>query len=378
MGLKLFSRLRRSRPEGVVQPWCFYLPQFHPIPENDAWWGEGFTEWDNVRAARPLYPGHAQPHEPAGAGYADYYDLRDPAVLARQAELARACGIAGFVFYHYWFSGRELLTAPLANLLADSSIELPFFLCWANESWTRRWDGLDSEVLLAQEYSAADDLLHIRRLLPVFRDPRYYKLEGRPVLMVYRSEELPDAAATAECWRREARRAGFPGLCLLRVEGFQAGIDPAEHGFDAAVEFAPDWHCLTRRVYLGPAGEWRETPEGAHPGTVANRIFLYDEVVAAMLAKPEPGYRRYPGVFPSWDNSARRRQGGATILHGATPDAFRRFFRAAAARTAAFKSDERLVFINAWNEWGEGCHLEPDREHGRAFLEALRPAGRSE
>jgi lipopolysaccharide biosynthesis protein len=377
MSRGLLARLRGSafRPGGRpknLKPWCFYLPQFHPIPENDAWWGKGFTEWDNVRAAEPLFPGHFQPQEPAGAGYDDYYDLRDPAVLACQAGLARAYGIYGFVFYHYWFSGRRLLETPVANLLATPHLELPFFLCWANESWTRRWDGLDREVLIAQEYSPADDLKHIRNLLPLFRDRRYYKLAGRPLLMVYRSEELPDPEATAQRWRSEVRKAGFPDLYLLRVEGFQGEIDPGEHGFDAAVEFAPDWRCLTRRVYLDAAGKWCESPDGAHPGTTANRVFLYDEVAAAMQAKPEPGYRRYPGVFPAWDNSARRRRGGATIIHGASPEIFQSFFQAAAARTAAFAADERFVFINAWNEWGEGCHLEPDRQHGRAFLEALR------
>ena len=353
--------------------WAFYLPQFHPIPENDVWWGKDFTEWDNVRAARPLFPGHFQPRHPRGSGYPDYYDLRDPAVLVRQAELARRYGIFGFVFYHYWFSGRRLLETPLAGVLDEPAFDFPFMLCWANESWTRRWDGLDQDVLLRQEYSAADDEYHIRSLLPVFRDPRYYKSEGRPVFMVYRSEELPDPVKTVQVWRRVVREAGFPDLCLLRVEGFATGFDPAQHGFDAAVEFAPDWRCLGRRVYLDKAGNWRENEDRAHPGTVANRVFRYDEVVANMLAKPEPGYPRYPGVFPDWDNSARRRQGGATIIQGATPEAFGNFLEQAAATACRrFPVSGRHLFLNAWNEWGEGCHLEPDLDLGRARLEQVR------
>ncbi|MBN2707237.1 MAG: glycoside hydrolase family 99-like domain-containing protein, partial [Deltaproteobacteria bacterium] len=258
---------------------AFYLPQFHEIPENNAWWGQGFTEWTNVRSARPRFPGHAQPKLPAGE---NYYDLARPEVLREQARLAREHGISGFIFYHYWFKGRRLLQTPLANLLADQDCNLSFALCWANESWTRRWDGREDEVLIRQEYSQDDDLEHIRALLPVFRDQRYIKIADRPLLLLYRSEQLPNAAATAALWRREARAAGFPDLFLLRVESLTHGFDPADHGCDGAVEFAPDWRCLTRRVYpdSAAAGGWTDTP-GAATGAGAreNKIYLYDEVV---------------------------------------------------------------------------------------------------
>ncbi len=372
------ARFRRRRvvsgPLSTIKPWCFYLPQFHPIPENDAWWGKGFTEWDNVRAARPLFPGHDQPRRPAGNGYEDYYDLRNPSVLVRQAALARSFGIYGFVFYHYWFAGKRLLETPVADLRKNNAFKFPFFLCWANESWTRRWDGLDREVLIRQTYSEADDAAHIQFLLPIFQDPRYYKFRGRPVLMVYRSEDLPDPERTAGTWRQAARRAGFPGLYLLRVEGFQEQ-DPARHGFDAAVEFAPDWRCLKRRVFWREGGGWSEDRAGAHPGTRANRVFLYADVVRAMLAKPRPEYKRYPGVFASWDNAARRRKGDATIIHGADAAGFQAFVEAAGERLRReFDEDDRHLFINAWNEWGEGCCIEPDRRHGTAFLEAVQRA----
>jgi lipopolysaccharide biosynthesis protein len=258
-------------------------------------------------------------------------------------------------------------------LLANSAFDFPFLLCWANESWTRRWDGLESDVLLRQEYPPGDDERHIDHLLPIFKDPRYYKLGGRPLFLVYRFEDLPDPPGTAARWRRAVRRAGFPDLYLLRVEGFQADCDPAALGCDAAVEFAPDWRCLGPRVYLDMVGAWSETEAGAHPGTVANRVFLYENVVRAMRAKPRVGYRRYPGVFPAWDNAARRRQGGATVLHGATPALFETFLAdTATALGKEFPPEERHLFINAWNEWGEGCHLEPDRRFGTAWLEAVR------
>ena len=369
------ASIGKSWNDVLTKFWSFYLPQFHPISENDAWWGAGFTEWSNVKTAAPQFLDHYQPHFPTGTGYENYYDLRDPEVMVRQSILARHYGIHGFVFYHYWFSGKRLLETPVTSLLRNRDFTMPFCLCWANESWTRRWDGLDSDVLMPQSYSAKDDERHIRFLLPVFKDRRYFKHRGRPVFMVYRSEQFPDPERTVQIWRHEARKAGFDDLYLLRVEGFQGDLDPLQHGFDAAVEFAPDWRCLTRRVYLDRDGRWSEEQEGALPGTVKNRVFLYDDVVQAMLAKKSPGYKRYSGVFPAWDNTARRQQYEATIIHNATPESYQRFLEKVVARTRReFDEDDRLIFINAWNEWGEGCHLEPDRRNGTSFLEASRRA----
>lgn len=353
----------------MTKLWAFYLPQFHPIPENDAWWGKGFTEWSNVQSAKPQFSGHQQPKIPLAGGY---YDLRDSEVMLQQAELAQGYGINGFVFYHYWFKGKRLLETPVQSVLENRRFTLPFCLCWANESWTRRWDGKESDVLLEQTYSAEDDLVHIRELLPIFTDERYLKHRGRPVLLVYRSEALPDAVATAALWRAEVKKAGFPDLYLLRVEGITADINPASHGFDAAVEFGPDWRCLRQRVYLDKHECWSREENGAVSGTVKNRVFFYDDVVAAMLAKKKPEYKRYYGVFPAWDNTARR-QHNATIIHKATPDAYQRFLREVVVRTCReFDEDDRFIFINAWNEWGEGCYLEADDKYGIGFLEATR------
>ena len=361
----------------MTKLWSFYLPQFHPIPENNAWWGEGFTEWSNVKTAKPQFLKHYQPHRPIAGGYENYYDLRDPQVMVRQSILARRFGIHGFVFYHYWFSGKRLLETPVNSLLGNRDFTMPFCLCWANEAWSRRWDGLDSDVLMPQNYSLEDDERHIRSLLPIFKDKRYFKHQGRPVFIVYRSEQLPDPERTVEIWRHEVKKAGFDDLYLIRVEGFQGNFDPLEHGFNAALEFAPDWRCLQRRVYLD-GDRWLEQVEGREPepGTVDNRVFLYDDVVKAMLAKEKPLYTRYRGVFPAWDNCARRQKlGGGTIIHAGSPAKYQRFLEAVIEKTRAeFQEEDRLIFINAWNEWGEGCHLEPDKKYGYKYLRATRSA----
>ena len=217
---------------------AFYLPQYHPIPENDEWWGKGFTEWRNVVRAKPLFKGHYQPHLPADLGF---YDLRVPETREAQAELAQTHGITGFCYYHYWFNGRRVLNRPFDEVLRTGSPRLPFCLCWANENWTRRWDGANSDVLLQRRYSAEDDQAHIEHLIAAFSDDRYIKINGRPLFLVYRTISLPRPAQTAEIWRKACRAAGFPDLYLMRVESDRKDIEPATIGFDGAVEFAPHW-----------------------------------------------------------------------------------------------------------------------------------------
>ncbi len=345
---------------------AFYLPQFHPIPENDAWWGTGFTEWTNAAGARPQYRGHAQPHLPADLGF---YDLRLPEAREAQARLAQAFGIHGFCYYHYWFEGRRLLQAPLDAVLASGAPAMPFCLCWANERWTRTWDGGDQHVLVEQRYSDEDDRAHIRWLGEVFRDPRYIRVEGRPLFLVYRADALPDARRTTACWRAEAARLGVGDPYLVRVDSFDDRTDPADGGFDAAVEFAPDVHRLGTPVQALP--EWRRAHgDGAEAG--GHRVYRYDDVVRLMLEPREELAPRIPCVMPGWDNSARRDR-GALIIDGSTPDAYRRWLRAVIARERE-RSATPLVFINAWNEWAEGAHLEPCQRWGRAYLQATRDA----
>lgn len=350
---------------------AFHLPQFHPIPENDAWWGKGFTEWTGVARARQLIPGHYQPHLPADLGF---YDLRLAEARAAQAQLAAEYGISGFCYYHYWFGGHRILNRPVDEILDSGEPDFPFCLCWANENWTRTWDGRSSQVLLRQEHSDEDDLAHIEHLLPVFADRRYVRVGGRPLFLVYRTELLPEPARTAERWRTRALQAGLGEIFLARVESFDATTDPATIGFDAAVEFAPDWRLMrpVREGLLPRLLGWL----GLYPrARLDHRFADYGQMARDMLAKPEPRYRRYRCVMPGWDNTPRRRE-GATVFTGSTPEAYGAWLREIllAESTRGLPQDERLVFINAWNEWGEGCHLEPDLRWGRAYLDAHREA----
>jgi lipopolysaccharide biosynthesis protein len=353
---------------------AFHLPQFHPTPENDAWWGRGFTEWTNVTRARPLVPGHYQPHLPADLGF---YDLRLPETRAAQAELARAHGIDAFCYYHYWFSGRQILQRPVDDMVRSGEPDFPFCLCWANENWSRAWDGGERELLLEQKYTAEDDLAHIRHLLPMLADRRYVRVGGRPLLLVYRVELLPEPQRTAERWREEALRAGVGELCLGMVEGFEQGLAPSSVGFDLAVEFAPDW----RRTQATKLGFHHRVLKklGLFPEAYfLNRFADYTQLVQQMRAKPSTPYRRIRCVTPGFDNSPRRKR-DAVILENSTPEAYGAWLADTLRdeRGLNLPEDEELVFVNAWNEWAEGAHLEPDQRWGRAYLEAHLAARRS-
>jgi hypothetical protein len=330
--------------EKTVRVIAFYLPQFHPIPENDDWWGRGFTEWTNVARSRPSFPGHYQPHIDLG-----FYDLRLPEAREAQADLARQYGIDGFCYYHYWFNGKRLLQRPFDEVLSSGRPSLPFCLCWANESWTRRWDGHDEHILIEQKHCEADDREHIRWLADAFHDSRYIEVDGKPLLLVYRANRMPNPARTTSIWREQARRMGVGDIFLCKVESF---ADPARIGFDAAVEFQPDW------AHLGVPFHRR-----------GNRVYKYSSMVERALRRDTPSYRRFPCVTPSWDNSARRKE-GATIFTGSTPGLYERWLGTALRKESDGNGGERVIFINAWNEWGEGNHLEPCRKWGRAFLEA--------
>jgi lipopolysaccharide biosynthesis protein len=338
---------------------AFYLPQFHPIPENDAWWGEGFTEWTNVAKAKPLFDGHYQPHIPADLGF---YDLRLPETRLAQAELAREYGISAFCYYHYWFNGSRLLNRPFDEVLASGEPDFPFALCWANEPWSRRWNGRPDDVLQAQAYSRKDDLAHIRWLLPALADPRALTIEDRPVFVVYQARDLPDPARTVETWRREVTRAGVPDPYLLTVEtGWDEGWDATEVGFDAKIMFRPQFTTLREASRL-------RVP--AHPDLEVRSY----EAAWPLLARPEDvPYPTFETVCPQWDNSART-GGQGVVLHDSTPEAYEQWLHDVLARTMERPPEQRLVFVNAWNEWGEGCHLEPDRRWGLAYLEATRRA----
>jgi lipopolysaccharide biosynthesis protein len=378
---------RDVTPRSDVSPRVlgFYLPQFHPIPENDRWWGRGFTEWTNVTRARPLFRGHYQPHLPADLGF---YDLRLPEVREAQAVLASEYGLDAFCYYHYWFNGKRLLSRPFDGVLESGRPDFPFCLCWANEHWTKKWDGRDDEILMRQEHSLKDDRAHIEHLLRTFEDTRYVKIDGRPLFLVYRTELLPDPLRTADLWRQTVQKAGFPDLYLVRVESFRSDVDPKAIGFDAALEFAPD-KAVVRPTFkrsrsgLLPMVQAVLRQAGLiSPRHHEHRIYSFDELVDGMLAKPGVPYKRFRCVTPGWDNSARRAD-GAIIFVDSTPRRYEGWLRAILQQTlVTHHGEERLIFINAWNEWAEGNHLEPDQLWGRAYLEAtaralgLVPTGR--
>ena len=331
---------------------AFYLPQFHPIPENDLWWGEGFTEWRNVASAKPLYPGHYQPKLPGPLGF---YDLRLSEVMQRQIELAREFGIHGFCFHHYWFGGRRLLERPVEQLLANAKLDIPFCLCWANENWTRRWDGMEAEVLIEQRHSPEDDLAFIADALRYFRDPRYIRVEGKPVLVVYRPQILPDPKATVQAWRTYCEGEGLE-LYLVAAQTFGL-FDPRPLGFDAAVQFPP--HNLVSETIRKP---------GLDPDF---RGKIYDYETWGRLFQQQSadtGYPLFRCVCPSWDNTARRGL-KATMIADATPDKYADWLEAVCLDACQTHSPERrFVFLNAWNEWAEGTYIEPDLRHGYAWL----------
>ncbi len=342
---------------------AFYLPQYHPIPENDRWWGQGFTEWTNVSKARPNFVGHYQPRLPGELGF---YDLRVEEVMARQAELAKTYGIHGFCFYYYWFAGQRLLEMPVERLLAKGVPDIPYCLCWANENWTRRWDGNDREILMGQRHDDADDAAVIRDLMRHFRHPNYIRVDGRPFLAVYRPSLFPDMRRTVQTWRRLCREEGIGEIYLTLVESFEADggrIDPRTLDMDASVEF-PAHTPLTEIAPPGPVLR----PE------FRGHVRDYRELVFKTAAQALPAWTRFRGVLPGWDNTARRQNDGY-MLTNASPGAYQAWLEDVLQQTREQNfGDERMVFVNAWNEWGEGAYLEPDRRYGRSYLEATRNA----
>ncbi|MDT3734806.1 MAG: glycoside hydrolase family 99-like domain-containing protein [Denitratisoma sp.] len=348
-----------ARPDRFPRIIAFYLTQFHPIPENDKWWGKGFTEWTNVTKAQPLFDGHYQPHLPADLGF---YDLRVRETRHEQIRLAKEYGIDGFCYHYYWFSGTRLLNQPLDDMLADPESDMPFCLCWANENWTRRWDAAEHEILIAQRYLPDDDLNFIRSLAPFLTDPRYIRVGGAPFLIVYRPQHLPDARKTVAVWRDFCRTAGIGEIhvCAALTHGNQ---DYAQFGFDSGVEFPP--HNLQSRN-LAKNIAFRDP--------FAGYVVDYREIATTYLERRYQHSNVFRGVFPAWDNTPRTGSRGVIVM-GTSPENYECWLAQAIERSARdFPEQERLVFINAWNEWAEGCHLEPDRRYQRRYLEATLAA----
>lgn len=352
------SEMPASKHPAVPRLIAFYLTQFHPTPENDQWWGKGFTEWTNVTKAEPLFEGHLQPHLPTDFGF---YDLRVRETRREQIKVAKQYGIDGFCYHYYWFSGKRLLHLPLDDMLADPESDMPFCLCWANENWTRRWDGAEQELLIAQEYRQEDDLNFIKSLIPFFQDKRYIRVEGKPYFCVYRPPHLPDIRKSIGIWRDYCRTIGLGEIHIGAALTHQ-NEEYAQFGFDSGVQFPP------HNLYFANINN-----QIKFFNPFRGNLLQYETIARSYLERTYTAPRVFKTVFPSWDNTARTKDRALVVLNG-TPDNYEHWLGAAIDLAMRSEEKDELIFINAWNEWAEGCHLEPDRWHGHKFLQATQNA----
>lgn len=343
---------------------AIHLPQFHPTPENDEWWGTGFTEWTNVTKAQPLFPSHYQPHLPADLGF---YDLRLAEARKAQAEMAKAYGIYGFCYYHYWFNGKRILERPLNEILSTKEPAFPFMLCWANETWSRRWLGEEKEILIKQTYSENDDANHAAWLCEkVFSDSRYITINNRPAFMFYRPNDLPDYKKTIQVFKNTAKKFGINEPYLIASNSHTPQLD----GFDHVMNFEPQLGLLPEAFNDNPSKKkwWSNLKKRIRSSTL--KVYEYGDV-KRLMASRKFSYKFLPCVFVGWDNTARRGKNGI-IIHNQNKAAFKVSLETAKAIVKDYPVDEKIVFINAWNEWAEGNHLEPCSKNGHQFLEAVK------
>jgi Glycosyltransferase WbsX len=348
-----------------VRPVALHLPQFHPIAENDAWWGKGFTEWTNTGKAKPLFRGHRQPNVPADLGY---YDLRLPEARRAQADLARQYGIEAFCYYHYWFGGRRLLEKPVEDILAGGEPDFPFCLCWANETWTGIWHASPDKVLVKQTYPGeADYEAHFNYLLKAFRDPRYLTVDGRPVFAIYRGWDVPNVKAVLELWNKLAARAGLPPPFYIAMRNGNRTWNARAHGFDGTVT-----PRLPKLLWSGAsASRWHKLLHAWDQARGRPTIYDYSHSMRQALIDSGPGENDYPCVIPNWDNTPRSGANGL-VLRGASPETFRPHLRQGLQMATQHEGEQKFLFIKAWNEWAEGNYLEPDQTFGRGYLEVMR------
>lgn len=340
------------------------LPQFHPFPENDEWWGKGFTEWTNTLKARPLFKNHYQPHVPADLGF---YDLRLSATREQQAELAKSYGIYGFCYYHYWFNGKLLMEKPLQGVIESKKPDFPFMICWANENWSRRWDGKDQDILIKQEYSEEDHRAHATYLCQnVFNDERYIRIENKPFFLFYNTHIIPDLKKTITIWRETVKKHGFEDLYIGGVvTSSEFKVDADEVGLDILIDWQPDWsHLKVNPGYITRIKNKLEL------GRTYRKI-AYKELVDRMINKPEFTEKHFKAIVPGWDNSPRKKR-DSFIAHNTTPELYKKWLEKVCERSKVYSKEENFLFINAWNEWAEGNHLEPDKKWGTSFLEKTK------
>jgi hypothetical protein len=357
------KEVHQNIPPNDIRLVAFYLTQFHPFAENDRFWGKGFTEWTNTTKARPLYKGHYQPRLPGELGF---YDTRLKEVMLQQMNLAKKHGIHGFCLHHYFFDGKPLMRVPFEQIMQNPELDLPFCLHWANEPWTAKFDGYADRggILMPQHHHPDDDILFFRDVEKALHDPRYICIDGKPVLIVYRPGLFPDFRKSVDRWRECANKSGLKGLYMIMVETiFEGLLNPAQYGVDAVVEFPPHY---IRHIDAKPKLALFD-PE------FKGEIYSYPEVVAGELLREVPDYTLFRGIFPQWDNTARRKD--PKIFHGAEPQLYQQWLSYLIDYTRQNLPDnKRFIFINAWNEWAEAAYLEPDRKYGYAYLNATSRA----
>ncbi|WP_299821845.1 glycoside hydrolase family 99-like domain-containing protein [uncultured Pontibacter sp.] len=347
---------------------AFYLPQFHPIPENDKWWGKGFTEWTNVTKAKPLFKGHLQPKFPADLGY---YDLRVPEVREQQAEMAKEYGVDGFVYYHYWFgNGKRLLNKPFDDVLASQTPNFPFCLCWANETWSGVWHGAPNKVLIKQEYPGIEDEKeHFKYLFNAFKDPRYIKVDGKPLFMVYNAINLPNPKEFAERIKTAALKAGFVGVYLMTSNLVTDEWDTKGNGFDGKVSNAFNKifaHLRLQKTRIRKITDKlyrKDTREGVQ---IVDHSKLVEQT---MFIKGTSD--TYPIIVPNWDNTPRSGERGVVLLNS-TPEVFELQVKKSIEFLEKYSAADKIIFVKSWNEWAEGNYLEPDTEFGFEYLEVIK------
>lgn len=367
--------------ENLTRLIAFYLPQFHFIPENDEWWGKGFTEWTNTAKAQPMFHGHYQPHVPADLGF---YDLRLPEARTAQAELAREYGIEGFCYWHYWFgNGKRLLERPFNEVLKSGKPDFPFCIAWANQTWTGVWHGAPKRVLIEQTYPGERDYeAHFNALREAFHDHRYIKVDGKPVFIVYDIQNLPESKRFSDCWRKLAVQSGLKGLYLI-AQAAPHWI-PTEHGFDASViDLLPVIFKKLRLSKLTFFDKCYRYVTKNDLRLVFQKLFNQPEVYSyreaidhADIALSDD-FVQFPTVLPNWDNTPRSGHRGI-VLHQSTPNLFQEHLERTIGRVINRDYDKRIVFIKSWNEWAEGNYLEPDLKFGRAYLDVIKRVNRAE
>lgn len=359
--------------ENKIRLIAFYLPQYHPIPENDVWWGKGFTEWTNVAKAKPLFKGHYQPHLPADLGF---YDLRIPEVREAQAEMARDAGIEGFCYWHYWFAGKQLLERPFNEVLASGKPDYPFCLAWANQSWTGIWHGAPDRVLIEQTYPGKEDhIAHFNALLPAFSDDRYIKVDGKPIFVVYKPNELPDPDQFISLWQDLAIENGLNGIYFLGMRN--STWDHLNNGFDGIIfdNLSLIRHQIKQKKQSKLDQYLKKIKKRLLPGLIPSGnqnllIYSYRELVAHGLPNLNPLKDEYPTIFPNWDNTPRANSYGF-VFQNSTPKLFQIQLTEAIRQVNSRPVEKQLIFIKSWNEWAEGNYLEPDQKFGKAYLDAI-------